>query len=211
MTPITRPAHRRTRIQERNEHKILQAALDVFSRHGFRGATLDQIALAAGLPKANLLYYFKNKKTIYVRVMQQTLEDWLDPLTELDPNGDPREEIRKYITVKLDMSRRNPKASCLFANEVLHGAPMIADELSGPLKDLVDQKAAVIRQWIKKGHLRAVDPYHLIFMIWATTQHYADFASQIHLVLGKGKSEAVLFRDAEETLLAVIFDGLMPR
>lgn len=51
-----------SRIQQRNRRVILDAALDVFSRHGYRGATLDQIATQAGLSKPNILYYFAGKK-----------------------------------------------------------------------------------------------------------------------------------------------------
>ena len=58
----------RTRIQQRNRDLILEAALEVFSTHGFRGATLDQIANEAGLSKPNLLYYFafRNRQPRYV-------------------------------------------------------------------------------------------------------------------------------------------------
>ena len=54
------PESGRTRIQEKNIAAILEAALEVFSQHGFRGATLDQIAKAASLSKPNLLYYFSS-------------------------------------------------------------------------------------------------------------------------------------------------------
>ncbi|MCK5501873.1 MAG: TetR family transcriptional regulator, partial [Tritonibacter mobilis] len=54
-----------TRIQKRNRANILEAALDVFSQNGFRGATVDQIASAAGLSKPNLLYYYPSKEAIF--------------------------------------------------------------------------------------------------------------------------------------------------
>lgn len=51
-------------------------------------------------------------------------------------------------------------------------------ELTGDLKALVDEKSAIVSGWIDRGKLAPVDPQHLIFMIWATTQHYADFATR---------------------------------
>lgn len=115
----------RTRIQKKNRKAILDAALDVFSAHGFRGATLDQIAAEAGLSKPNLLYYFPSKEAIHVALLSALMDTWLDPLRELDAHGDPREEILGYVRRKLQMSRDFPRESRLFANEIVQGAPRI--------------------------------------------------------------------------------------
>ncbi len=122
----------RTRIQEKNTATILEAALEVFSQHGFRGATLDQIATAAGLSKPNLLYYFASKEAIHVALLTGLLDSWLDPLRALDPAGDPVEEIVGYVQRKLDMARDLPRESRLFANEIVQGAPRILRHDRGP-------------------------------------------------------------------------------
>ena len=103
-----------SRIQQRNRHLILDAALDVFSAHGFRGATLDQIAEAAGLSKPNILYYFSGKEEIHVTLLNQLMETWLDPLVEMDSDGDPMTELLGYVHRKLDMARDLPRDSRLF-------------------------------------------------------------------------------------------------
>jgi TetR/AcrR family transcriptional regulator len=174
----------RTRIQKKNRKAILDAALDVFSAHGFRGATLDQIAAEAGLSKPNLLYYFPSKEAIHVALLSALMDTWLDPLRELDADGDPRGEILAYVRRKLEMSRDFPRESRLFANEILQGAPRIGEALGTELKDLVDEKAEVIRGWVAAGRIAPVDPHHLIFSVWALTQHYADFDVQVRAVLG---------------------------
>jgi TetR/AcrR family transcriptional regulator len=199
---------KRTRIQEANEEKILDAGLEIFSTYGFRGATIDQIATLAGMTKPNLLYYFRRKEDIYLAVLNRTHEMWLTPLEQLDPDGDPAKEIAAYIDRKLELSRDNPKASRLFANEILHGAPVIHEILTGRLKTLVDEKAAVIRRWTAEGRLAPVDPYHLIFMIWATTQHYADFEVQIRAVLGDKVERPDHFEIAKRTLEGVFLKGV---
>ncbi|WP_038063652.1 TetR family transcriptional regulator C-terminal domain-containing protein [Thioclava dalianensis] len=173
-----------TRIQKLNRRKILEAALEVFSAHGFRGATLDQIAVEAGLSKPNLLYYFPSKEAIHVALMGGLLEIWLAPLRALNPQGDPRSELMGYVRRKLQMSRDMPRESRLFANEMLQGAPRLSDTLGDELKELVDAKAEVIRDWSAAGKIAPVDPHHLIFSIWALTQHYADFDVQVRAVLG---------------------------
>lgn len=172
-----------TRIQTKNRVAILTAGLEVFSKFGFRGATLDQIADAAGLSKPNLLYYFSSKEAIHQQLLSSLLDTWLDPLRAMDANGDPITEILAYAMRKLDLSRDVPRESRLFANEVLQGAPHLAETLPD-LKALVDEKALIISAWSKAGKIACVDPYHLIFLIWAQTQHYADFDVQVRAVLG---------------------------
>jgi TetR/AcrR family transcriptional regulator len=182
---MTAPAPR-SRIQRKNREAILDAALDVFSQYGFRGATLDQIAEAAGLSKPNLLYYFPSKEAIHAALLENLLDIWLQPLRDLDPAGEPMAELLTYMHRKLDMSRAMPRESRLFANEMLQGAPRLADQLQGPLKALVDAKAAVLQGWMDQGRIASMPPHHLIFSIWALTQHYADFDIQVRAVLGPG-------------------------
>ncbi|MFN3144739.1 MAG: TetR family transcriptional regulator C-terminal domain-containing protein [Paracoccaceae bacterium] len=177
-------AEPRTRIQQKNRGAILDAALEVFSQHGFRGATLDQIAEVAGLSKPNLLYYFPSKEAIHVELLSGLLDSWLDPLRELDGAGDPVDEIVGYVLRKLEMARTLPRESRLFANEIVQGAPRIMEIIEGPLKALVDEKAALIAGWAEAGRIAPLDPHHLIFSIWSTTQHYADFDVQVRGILG---------------------------
>jgi len=210
----TRPARaeqtaRRTRIQAENSEKILAAALEVFSAEGFRGATIDRIAEAAGMSKPNLLYYFRSKDEIYRVLLDRLLDTWLQPLRELDPAGDPLAEIARYIDRKIEMARDLPRESRLFAGEIMRGAPILADVLGGNLKTLVDAECKVIRAWAAAGKIASVDPRHLIFAIWATTQHYADFDAQVRAVLGD-ESDA-RFADAAVSLKRLFLEGLRPR
>ena len=199
---------KRTRIQAENEERILDAGLEVFSKYGFRGATVDQIAAVAGMTKPNLLYYFRRKQDIYLAVLNRTHERWLQPLEALDASGDPATEITAYIDRKLEMSRESPTASRLFAMEIMQGAPVLGPVLSGRLKTLVDEKAAVIRRWVAEGRLAPIDPYHLIFMVWATTQHYADFEEQINAILGPRANNGAYFDTARTTLEQLLIKGV---
>lgn len=201
----------RTRIQQEKRDLILEAALDVFSVHGFRGATIDQIAEAAGMSKPNLLYYFPRKEEIHKRLIEGLLDMWLAPLRELDAAGDPMAEIRSYIRRKIEMARDYPRESRLFANEILQGAPRIYDLLAVDLKALVDEKAKVIEAWMAQGKIVRTDPRHLIFSIWATTQHYADFDVQVQAVLGPERGGDRRFEDAATFLENLYMHGLMPR
>ncbi|PYG28328.1 TetR family transcriptional regulator C-terminal domain-containing protein [Pelagimonas varians] len=181
--PTPRPTGT-TRIQREKRQAIFDAALDVFSENGLRGATLDAIAARAGLSKPNVIYYFEGKEAIYKELLESLLDIWIAPLIDLSDSHEPIEELLAYVRRKLDMSRDMPRESRLFATEMIQAAPHIRDVLSGPLKALMDEKAALIQSWMDAGLLAKSDPYHLIFSIWATTQHYADFDVQVRAVLG---------------------------
>lgn len=199
----------RTRIQQKNHDAILAGALEVFSAEGFKGATLDAIATEAGLSKPNLLYYFASKEAIHRTLIEAVLDRWLAPMTDIDAKGDPIEQILTYVQTKLEMSRDMPRESRLFANEVLQGAPHISDEIEGNLKELVNRQAALFQRWMDAGRLAPIDPHHLIFSIWATTQHYADFAVQVEGILGRREEER--FADAATFLDDFFRRALTPR
>ena len=157
---------------------------------------MDQIATESGLSKPNILYYFSSKEAIYEALLSQLLTDWLQPVRDIDPAGEPVEEILKYAQHKLTMSRLYPRESRLYANEILQGAPRIKLVLTGELRDVVATLAALIKSWSEAGLIRVIEPYHLIFSIWAMTQHYADFDVQVQAVLCEGDH----FDDAEQYL-----------
>lgn len=201
---------RRTRIQQRNEERILDSALDVFSEYGFRGATIDQIAAAAEMSKPNLLYYFRRKEDVHQALIDRLLENWLAPLETIRAEGDPVEEIRNYVHRKMDMAEQFPRESRLFANEIIQGAPHISKFLKTELKKMVDEKAKIIEGWINEGRLKECDPHHLIFSIWATTQHYADFDAQVCAVLNDDDRIDRRFAAAKLHLDSLFVSALKP-
>ena len=191
-----------SRIQREKRSAIKQAALDVFSIYGLRGATLDKIAQAAGLTKPNILYYYASKDDIYFDLLNGLLDDWVAPLRKISKTGDPLHEILNYMHAKLAMSREKPRESKLFATEILHGAPLTQDVLSTSLKEILDEKVAIIEFWIAEGRLAPVNGYHLFFSIWSMTQHYADFDVQVKALLQE--DEETLFKNADHYLTAVL-------
>jgi TetR/AcrR family transcriptional regulator len=204
-------ANGRGRIRESNEQRLLQAAETVFAERGFSGATTAAIAKRARLPKANLHYYFRTKAELYRAVLANVLALWLDELDRFTPEREPAEAIAEYVAAKLHWSRARPNASKVFANEILHGAPFLEAYLARDLRQRVEQKARVIRQWIRSGKLRPVDPKHFIFQLWASTQHYADFEVQVRAVLGRRKLGERDFATASANITALILQGCLIR
>ena len=191
MTPFTQlpaspvdDALSKGQIRQANEARILAAAERVFAGAGFAGATMAAIADEAGLPKANLHYYFGAKQDLYRAVLAQTLQDWLAPTEVITPGADPKTAIEAYLRAKMALSFARPHASRVFANELLHGAPVVKALLATDLRALVLAKSQVIAQWVAQGRMAPVDPVHLFFTLWAATQTYADFEVQVCAVLG---------------------------
>lgn len=85
------------------------------------------------------------------------------------------------------LSASRPDASRVFANELLHGKPVLGELMRTELRTMVQRKAAVIDGWIAAGRMAPVDAEHLFFTIWAATQTYADFDVQVRAVLGRSR------------------------
>ncbi|MFC2992840.1 TetR/AcrR family transcriptional regulator [Halomonas tibetensis] len=166
-------------IRQRNEREILAAAEKVFATHGYRGASVQAIAEAAGLPKSNVLYYMGSKRGLYVRLLERMMARWNVLLDDISVEDDPAEVLEAFIRSKMALSRRHPEGSRLFAAEILGGAPFLQEYLRGELRDWVQARARIFEQWAERGLMDPVDPVWLIFLIWSATQHYADFEAQV--------------------------------
>ena len=190
---------------------VLQAALGLFSRYGLHGTSVDQVAARAEVSKSNLLYYFATKEELYVCVLRDLLGVWLAPLRAFSAEQDPQQVIADYIRRKLAASRDSPEASRLFCLEIVQGAPLLRDELDRELHDLVNEKSAVIQAWVDAGQLAPVDPRHLLFMLWATTQHYADFAVQVQALTGQTLANPEFFERTVASVQAIVLRGVAVR
>ena len=197
-------------VREENVRIILEAAEAVFAELGFSGATTAAIAARAGLPKANVHYYFPSKEDLYRAVMARVLDTWLAAASVLEHSDDPGEALTRYIEAKMEMSRTMPLGSRIFASEILRGAPAIADHLETTLKDWLASRSLIVRRWIAEGKLVPIEPRTLFYMIWATTQHYADFARQIEVLNDGQPLSDEQFADATRQVVATIFRGVLP-
>ncbi|KJM57954.1 pyrimidine utilization regulatory protein R [Pluralibacter gergoviae] len=207
----TRKTGKRTLAVNAKKEAILNAALKTFSQYGIHGSRIEQVADLAGVSKTNLLYYYPSKEALYVAVRRNILDIWLTPLRAFREDFAPLVAIREYIRLKLEVSRDHPEASRLFCLEMLQGAPLLMAELTGDLKQLVAEKSAIITGWVEAGRLAEVDPHHLIFMIWAATQHYADFATQVEAVTGKTLQDEAFFQETVDNVQRMIIEGIRLR
>jgi TetR/AcrR family transcriptional regulator len=144
------------RLRRDRQAQILQAAEQVFAAKGFDGTTTADIAALAALPKANVHYYFGTKEKIYVAVLDNILDLWLDEADYwITPERDPRDALTGYIRSKIALAQAKPEASKIYAGELLRGAPHIAGYLHISLRERVRKLSLVI------GRSRAFIVLHL--------------------------------------------------
>ncbi|MGK4438142.1 HTH-type transcriptional regulator RutR [Yersinia proxima] len=208
--PEIKPS-RRSKAGAAKRQLIMTAALELFSLYGIHGTSLDQVAERADVSKTNLLYYFPSKEALYIAVLKDILAIWLEPLKALQADQQPIDAIRHYIALKLAVSRDHPQASRLFCLEMIQGAPLLKQELAGELKTLFDDKVLIIRRWMDDGLIADVEPQHFIFMLWATTQHYADFSAQIEAISGKNLSDKEFFQQTVASVQQLVIGGIARR
>jgi len=210
MTAPARPLSKKE-IRQENERLILDAAEKVFAEAGFGGATMQLIADLAGLPKANLHYYFPTKESLYRQVVQAIFQDWLKAADIFDAAPGPAEGIGAYIDAKMEISRRHPAGSKVWASEVMHRAPVIQDYLETTLVEWTEDRMRVIQKWIDAGQMDPIDPRHLLYMLWATTQHYADFGHQIETLNGGKPLSDAQWKAAKSSVKTIILKGIGAR
>ncbi|MDX5372165.1 MAG: TetR/AcrR family transcriptional regulator [Pseudomonadaceae bacterium] len=207
-SPAPRTAKPAGRIRQKNEKAIIAAAEVEFARHGYKGTSMNSIAQAVGLPKANLHYYFSSKQGLYSAVLDNILNQWENALDSMQPQDDPAEALSRYIRAKIEFSRTQPLASRIFAMEVIGGGHSLGEHYNHNYRDWFSGRCAVFQAWIDAGKMAPVDPAHLLFLLWSSTQHYADFTSQICLFTGKSGLKKADFEAAADNLERIILGGL---
>jgi TetR/AcrR family transcriptional regulator len=202
--PLAKPS-----IREINERAILAAAEAVFAERGFAGATMSAIAARAGSPKANIHYYFATKEALYRAVVERVLTAWLDAAQSFDLSDDPVEALTGYVGAKMDLAREMPLSSQIYASEIMRGAPVVQDYLETTLRDWVEARSGVVRRWIAEGKLKPLEPKYLFYLIWATTQHYANAAHEVATLEGGRALSDAAFEQAKRQVVETVLFGVV--
>jgi TetR/AcrR family transcriptional regulator len=190
------------------EAKILDAAEFVFGHFGFRGATTALIAKKAVIAKPHIYYYFEDKEDLYRAILERAMNMWARELETLDTAADIQTILIRYIHKKVDFSRDHPDLSRLYANEIISGAPFIGSFIEKISTPLLLEKVRTVEAWAASGAVRPISAADLFFCIWAMTQAYADFASQMVIMKRKRILEEVDYDAAKGTIVQLVLGGL---
>jgi TetR/AcrR family transcriptional regulator len=194
-------------IRKKNKALILNAAKKEFVTFGFKGASIKRIAERANIPRTNIHYYFANKMELYQELLSNIVSIWNSKFDSLNINDDPKTALTAYIRSKVMYSRDDPDASRIFASEIIHGAPVLNDYLNTDFKVWVKTKVDVIQHWSEQGLIDDINPYHLLFLIWGATQHYADFNVQVLAAMDKQKMDEGSFEAIVDSITTIVLKG----
>jgi TetR/AcrR family transcriptional regulator len=200
---------RRVINRDKLQAGIAAVAVRVFAESGYEGASIAAIAEAAGLSKQNLMYYYPTKQALYQHVLDEVLDDWLERMESLaDEQGDPHDVLRAYVQAKLRFSREQPWASKVYAMEIIGGAQLYGEQIKDRVVPLLRKDIEVFEKWIAAGRIAPLNATHLLFMIWAMTQSYADFSAQMALVLGRKQLTRKDYADGEDTIVRMVMAAI---
>jgi TetR/AcrR family transcriptional regulator len=206
-TKTTQKIGPRAQKVEQVRQRVLAAAQEEFALHGYQGTRMQAIADRADLPKANVHYYFNNKSSLYLAVLDDIVGRWNNFFSDFNRDDDPAILIDEFVREKIQFSFDEPSASRLFANEIIQGAPQLANHIKQEIRPYVLARASTIAQWVDQGKMAAVEPMQLIFLIWSVTQHYADFQAQILLVSNQQAYSKTFIQQTSDFLSDFILRG----
>ena len=85
------------------QHKIIVVASTVFSKFGFKKATIEDIAHEAGMGKSSVYYYFKSKEDIFEAVVKKEADELSLQVAKrvINVNDNPKEKIRNYVLIRM--------------------------------------------------------------------------------------------------------------
>ncbi len=196
-----------SRIRNKKQAIILSAACEEFAKQGYAGTKIADIAAKISLPKANIYYYFKSKEILYRHVLESFIQPLLMATQPFDQYDHPAAALTDFIKLKIEISKNHPNASKVFANEILHGAPHLPPDIVEKLVNQTCLASAKLQQWVDKGLMDDINPLHLLFMLWSSTQTYADFSWQIQLHLKTDELREQDFEIATDTLIKIVLKG----
>jgi TetR/AcrR family transcriptional regulator len=192
----------------RRQEAIMAEAERQFARAGFEGVSLDSIAAALDLSRQNLLYHWPSKEALYLAVLDGVMNEWLARMSEVAAADDPEQAIRDYVRAKLLFSRERPTGNAVFTREIMTGVPRYAEVLKTRVQPLLQADVERFERWASEGRIERLDFTHLIFVLWGSTQAYADLGPQFALFMDKPVLDDADFARAEALIVRIVWGAL---
>lgn len=164
---------------EKTRAAILKSALEEFAHEGVTGARTDEIARRAGVNKALLYYYFKDKEGLYAAALEQVFTGLHQRVTAVLDNAQlpPREKLLKYVEAHFDYIASAPVYPRLVQREFMRTvgrelSPVASRILERYAKPIYSKIVALLEHGITTGDFRAVDPTQAMTSILGTIAFY---------------------------------------
>lgn len=199
-----------SRIRQHNQHLILEAASEEFAARGFDATQTRDIAARAGVPKANLYYYFHSKENLYAKVLLGFVQPLLEASAVLRESDNPITGLQAYITARIRIAREHPHIAKVFSDELLLGGRQLPQECRDLLYAEAQRNVECLRSWIDRGLLAPVDPEHLMLFIWSATRTYTNLGWQMAHITGRQAPQDEDYAMAAATITRLVLEGVVP-
>jgi TetR/AcrR family transcriptional regulator len=163
---------------EKTRAAILHAALEEFAHEGVAGARTDEIARNAGVNKALLYYYFKDKEGLYVAVLEQIFGGLTAKVAEVLDRNDllPREKLLLYAQTHFDYMSSSPQFPRVVQREFMrtgrNATALVGRMVERYLRPLYTKLTKLIVEGCEKGEFRPCDPQQTLTSILGTIVFY---------------------------------------
>lgn len=189
---------------------VIGAACEAFANEGYSATTIQSIARLAGIPKSNVLYYFKSKENIYAQVLEDIASAYLNAYTPFDADEEPFAAMTTKVRVLLELFQQRPLASKVLMVELRQDAPRLPNAYFEQWTTQAQQSVTCLRRWIDRGLLAPVDPYHLLLTMGAMAQSCISLGWQLPGNLSQSVADRFDFEAAASTTTRLLLRGLMP-
>ena len=153
------------------EEKILAAARKVFTTRGMSGARMQDIADEAGINKAMLHYYFKDKNKLFEVIFMQEAQKFFPKINMIFESDTPLfEKIEHFVNEYIDEMIESPYLPWFILNELNRDADQFLAKIwtmahrPNPAKFLMQ-----IEREMKKGTIKKINPLHLLLNLLSMT------------------------------------------
>ena len=188
------------------ETTIAQVAKAVFAERGYQQATLEEIAQRAGMSKATIYLYYKNKDNLFLQVVEKLVETAIAETAQAaEAPGAPLDKLARLVRDRMAFYEHEREFFRIYLNEKhgldLHEKHALEVAPKDPHKRLlrdmylqgVDMLASVLQEGMDAGVLRPMEPRRLAFFL----------QEMMSTVLGQriqGKAKTSVEEDAEQLL-----------
>jgi TetR/AcrR family transcriptional regulator len=191
--------------------RILDAAEDIFSHKGFDGTKVQEIASAAGVNKAMLYYYFKDKDDLLIAVIGRIIKGIGDAIPRyFAGNENTVENIEAFLDFYIEYLAKNRAFVRLMAWEMLSGRHVqaIARDYIIPMFSLMRQK---IIESVAQQLIRDVSPEHTVFSVVGMNVFYIVASPMFMHVLGEDPLSPEMLARRKKAVKDLLMYGLVPR
>jgi AcrR family transcriptional regulator len=194
---------------EKRRHELIEEAIRHFGADGYNGASLDDIARAAGIRKQTLLYYFPTKEALLEACLAAAGQRLAEALTEALAGKETYwERAEAVIHAVFSLAEQWPEFP-MFVREAGRLGPEAFERFAAVLDPLRLRAIAFLEIGMKEGEIRRQDPALLLFTLYTAVVGSLTEASVLRAVVGEDKGRASL-RRREKEVIAFVRSALVP-